>query len=69
MQIKLAISNLEPKPARLHPQQWNMPYGVQEAIDGFKVRSCRECCSEGESHWPFSESCCNSFVESATQLR
>jgi ubiquitin-conjugating enzyme E2 Q len=36
MQIKLALSNLEPKPARLHPSQWDVPYSVQEAIDGFR---------------------------------
>ncbi|KAJ7753671.1 hypothetical protein DFH07DRAFT_868677 [Mycena maculata] len=35
MQIKLAISNLDPKPARLAPN-WNTPYAVGEALAGFK---------------------------------
>ncbi|KAJ6535050.1 hypothetical protein B0H19DRAFT_963825, partial [Mycena capillaripes] len=35
MQIKLAISNLDPKPARL-ASNWNMPYSVGEALAGFK---------------------------------
>ncbi|KAJ7763374.1 hypothetical protein B0H16DRAFT_1311189 [Mycena metata] len=35
MQIKLAISNLDPKPARL-AHNWNTPYGVGEALAGFK---------------------------------
>ena len=35
LQIKLAISNLDPRPARLSPQ-WDVPYGVHEALEGFK---------------------------------
>ncbi|KAF9047184.1 hypothetical protein BDZ89DRAFT_1089351 [Hymenopellis radicata] len=35
MQIKLAISNLEPRPARL-AKDWNRDYSVQEALAGFK---------------------------------
>ncbi|KAJ6632300.1 hypothetical protein B0H10DRAFT_1865630 [Mycena sp. CBHHK59/15] len=35
LQIKLAISNLDPKPARL-AENWNLPYGVSEALTGFK---------------------------------
>ncbi|KAE9407147.1 hypothetical protein BT96DRAFT_1014269 [Gymnopus androsaceus JB14] len=33
--IKLAISNLEPRPARLAPN-WSMPYSVHEALEGYK---------------------------------
>jgi len=40
LQIKMAISNLEPRPARLDVTSWNQPYGVQEAIDGYK-RACQ----------------------------
>ena len=38
IQIKLAISNLEPKPARLFWQSdsWKRPYSVQEALEGYK---------------------------------
>ncbi|KAJ7626463.1 hypothetical protein B0H17DRAFT_1024399 [Mycena rosella] len=35
MQIRLAISNLDPRPARL-AQNWNTPYAVGEALVGFK---------------------------------
>ncbi|CAL1702918.1 unnamed protein product [Somion occarium] len=35
LQIKLAISNLDPRPARL-ASQWNQPYSMHEAIEGFK---------------------------------
>ncbi|KAJ6550837.1 hypothetical protein DFH09DRAFT_1039150 [Mycena vulgaris] len=35
MQIKLAISNLDPKPARL-AANWQQPYAVSEALAGFK---------------------------------
>ncbi|KAJ7187359.1 hypothetical protein C8R46DRAFT_880049 [Mycena filopes] len=35
MQIKLAISNLDPRPARL-ASNWNSPYAVSEALAGFK---------------------------------
>ncbi|KAH9929262.1 uncharacterized protein B0H18DRAFT_1084285 [Fomitopsis serialis] len=35
LQIKLAISNVEPRPARL-AQNWDVPYGMQEALDGYK---------------------------------
>ncbi|KAJ7059776.1 hypothetical protein C8F01DRAFT_989503 [Mycena amicta] len=35
MQIKLAISNLDPRPARL-ASNWNHPYTVAEALQGFK---------------------------------
>lgn len=34
LQIRMAISNLEPKPARL-ASNWSTPYSMQEAIDGF----------------------------------
>ena len=33
----MAICNPVPKPARLAPN-WDQPYGVAEAIEGFKVR-------------------------------
>ncbi|KAJ3740793.1 hypothetical protein DFH05DRAFT_1528585 [Lentinula detonsa] len=33
--IKLAISNPDPRPARLAPN-WNIPYGVLEALQGYK---------------------------------
>jgi len=38
MQIKMAISNLEPRPARLWLEQgqWKNKYGVHEALEGFK---------------------------------
>ncbi|KAF9443862.1 hypothetical protein P691DRAFT_712655, partial [Macrolepiota fuliginosa MF-IS2] len=35
MQIKLAISNLDPRPARLDPSHWNMPYQMREALEGY----------------------------------
>ncbi|EIN06501.1 hypothetical protein PUNSTDRAFT_115057 [Punctularia strigosozonata HHB-11173 SS5] len=35
LQIKLAISNLDPRPARL-ANDWDRPYGVQEALEGYK---------------------------------
>ncbi|KAF9060333.1 hypothetical protein BDP27DRAFT_1339817 [Rhodocollybia butyracea] len=35
LQIKLAISNLDPRPARL-AANWNQPYGVLEALQGYK---------------------------------
>lgn len=35
MQIKLAISNLDPRPARLAPN-WDQNYQVREALEGFK---------------------------------
>jgi len=35
MQIKLAISNLDPRPARLAPN-WTQNYGVSEALAGYK---------------------------------
>jgi len=35
LQIKLAISNLEPRPARLS-NQFDVPYGTREALEGFK---------------------------------
>ncbi|TDL29181.1 hypothetical protein BD410DRAFT_817396 [Rickenella mellea] len=35
LQIKLAISNPEPKPARLI-DQWNTPYRASEALEGYK---------------------------------
>ncbi|KAI0656109.1 hypothetical protein C8Q70DRAFT_1014692 [Cubamyces menziesii] len=35
LQIKLAISNLDPRPARLS-QDWSRPYGMHEAIEGYK---------------------------------
>ncbi|GAA5983163.1 hypothetical protein JCM10908_000179 [Rhodotorula pacifica] len=36
LQIRMAMSNLEPRPARLDPSTWNSPYSMQEAIEGFK---------------------------------
>ncbi|KAK4053896.1 hypothetical protein OIO90_003733 [Microbotryomycetes sp. JL221] len=36
LQIRLAISNLDPRPARLDPRSWNTPYSMSEAIEGFK---------------------------------
>ena len=33
LQIRMAISSTEPRPARL-AQNWQNPYGVQEALDG-----------------------------------
>ncbi|KDR71552.1 hypothetical protein GALMADRAFT_253891 [Galerina marginata CBS 339.88] len=35
MQIRLALSNLDPRPARL-ASDWNRPYDVQESLAGFK---------------------------------
>ncbi|KAK7028605.1 ubiquitin-CONJUGAT-2 domain-containing protein [Favolaschia claudopus] len=35
MQIKLAISNIDPRPAQL-AHNWNSPYSVSEALAGFK---------------------------------
>ncbi|KZW01474.1 hypothetical protein EXIGLDRAFT_717897 [Exidia glandulosa HHB12029] len=35
LQIKLAISNLDPRPARL-AQNWNVPYDIAEALEGYK---------------------------------
>ncbi|KIK53259.1 hypothetical protein GYMLUDRAFT_49424 [Collybiopsis luxurians FD-317 M1] len=35
LQIKLAISNLDPRPARL-AHNWDQPYGVEESLQGFK---------------------------------
>ncbi|KAJ3535766.1 hypothetical protein NM688_g6931 [Phlebia brevispora] len=35
LQIKLAISNLDPRPARL-AQNWDHPYTIPEALEGYK---------------------------------
>ncbi|EJD40876.1 hypothetical protein AURDEDRAFT_115746 [Auricularia subglabra TFB-10046 SS5] len=35
LQIKLAISNLDPRPARL-AQNWHVPYDIGEALEGYK---------------------------------
>ncbi|EIW74242.1 hypothetical protein CONPUDRAFT_85969 [Coniophora puteana RWD-64-598 SS2] len=35
LQIKLAISNLDPRPARL-AQNWSMPYSPHEALEGYE---------------------------------
>jgi len=35
LQVKLAISNLDPRPARLSAD-YDRPYGVQEALFGYK---------------------------------
>ncbi len=35
MQIKLAISNLDPRPARL-AKDWQREYQVYEALEGYK---------------------------------
>lgn len=32
---KMKSSNLEPRPARLDPQNWKTPYSISEAIEGF----------------------------------
>lgn len=36
LQIRMAMSNLEPRPARLDPRNWNAPYSMDEAIAGFR---------------------------------
>ncbi|BGP55681.1 hypothetical protein JCM8202v2_003288 [Rhodotorula sphaerocarpa] len=36
LQIRMAMSNLEPRPARLDPSTWNQPYSMSESIQGFK---------------------------------
>jgi ubiquitin-conjugating enzyme E2 Q len=36
LQIRMAMSNLEPRPARLDPGNWNLPYSMDEAVAGFK---------------------------------
>lgn len=36
LQIRMAMSNLEPRPARLDSSMWNQPYSMAEAIEGFK---------------------------------
>ncbi|GAA5820502.1 hypothetical protein JCM11251_003020 [Rhodosporidiobolus azoricus] len=36
LQIRMAMSNLEPKPGRLDPNNWNLSYSMEEAIAGFK---------------------------------
>lgn len=40
MQIRLAISNLDPKPARLD-RNWNTPYSMTEAVEGFRRTASR----------------------------
>ncbi|OJD31309.1 ubiquitin conjugating enzyme [Diplodia corticola] len=39
MQVRLAISSLEPRPARLDRHAWNTDYKVGEAIDAY-IRAC-----------------------------
>ncbi|GAA5950707.1 hypothetical protein JCM21900_000486 [Sporobolomyces salmonicolor] len=36
LQIRMAMSSLEPKPGRLDPHHWNTPYAMDEAVAGFK---------------------------------
>lgn len=36
LQIRMAISNLEPRPARLDPHSWHVPYTMSEAVEGFR---------------------------------
>jgi ubiquitin-conjugating enzyme E2 Q len=36
LNIRMAMSNLEPRPARLDGAQWNVPYSMEEAVVGFK---------------------------------
>ncbi|GAA6000083.1 hypothetical protein JCM10207_006044 [Rhodosporidiobolus poonsookiae] len=36
LQIRMAMSNLEPRPARLDSHSWDTPYNMEEAIAGFK---------------------------------
>ncbi|KAH8929227.1 hypothetical protein BT69DRAFT_1276502 [Atractiella rhizophila] len=43
LQIRMAISNLEPRPARLDPQRWNQPYTMWEAVQGYE----RACAAHG----------------------
>lgn len=40
--IKLAISKLDPRPARLAPN-WNIPYSVSEALEGYKRAANVSC--------------------------
>ncbi|KAJ3560459.1 hypothetical protein NP233_g10827 [Leucocoprinus birnbaumii] len=39
MQIKLAISNLDPRPARLDRNRWETPYQMREALEGYQTDS------------------------------
>ncbi|BGP24987.1 hypothetical protein JCM10295v2_003907 [Rhodotorula toruloides] len=34
--LQIRMSNLEPRPGRLDPQDWNIPYTMDEAIAGFR---------------------------------
>ncbi|GAA5975703.1 hypothetical protein JCM11641_005842 [Rhodosporidiobolus odoratus] len=36
LQIRVAMSNLEPRPGRLDSRSWDIPYAMDEAIAGFK---------------------------------
>ncbi|KAK4700785.1 ubiquitin-conjugating enzyme E2 Q, partial [Phenoliferia sp. Uapishka_3] len=36
LQIRMAISNTEPRPARLDPQHWELAYTMSEAVAGFE---------------------------------
>ncbi|GAA6050356.1 hypothetical protein JCM3770_002979 [Rhodotorula araucariae] len=36
LQIRMAMSNLDPQPARLDNKYWNLPYSMEEAIAGFR---------------------------------
>ncbi|KAI8811772.1 hypothetical protein BJ742DRAFT_795451 [Cladochytrium replicatum] len=35
LQVYMALSSLDPRPARLDPQRWNVDYGAQEGMDAF----------------------------------
>lgn len=36
LSIRVAMSNLEPRPARLDGTHWDTPYSMDEAVAGFK---------------------------------
>jgi hypothetical protein len=58
LQIRMAISSTEPRPARL-AQNWQTPYGVQEALDGLfyllvlygLLIFCHRICARCEHSW------------------
>jgi hypothetical protein len=47
LQIRMAISSLEPRPARLaRGGDWKRPYGAQEAFEGHCVLKCLIICAD-----------------------
>jgi hypothetical protein len=45
LQIRMAISSLEPRPARLARNgDWKRPYGAQEAFEGWCAPKCLIIC-------------------------